>query len=209
MNMHFFEFDILEQELEKLPVFHRLAFAAACCERILPNYNALCKMYDWGDPSVLRNALDEVWQILQGQPIDEFRIYRLINNCGSDNIAPDSLDFGSDSYRSLQVIDAICTTLKACSEPAIIEIVRVVQYARNTVEFSVAWEDVSFNISWENDGEEKFTEAIVCHPFAIREMAKEAEDLQRLKEVETLSIDFLEWLRVSSHNNGKSLIDLS
>ncbi|MEG4444864.1 DUF416 family protein [Microcoleus sp. AT9_B5] len=206
--MHFFEFDTLEQELEKLPVFHRVAFAAACCERILPNYNALCQMYDWGDPSVLRNALDEVWHILQGKPIDELRIERLINNCGSDNIAPDSLDFGSDSYKSLQVIDAICTTLRACNEAATKEIVRVVKYARNTVEFSVAWEDESFNISWEKDGEDKFIEAIVSHPFAVREMAKEAEDLQKLKETETLDKDFLAWLRTSFNNDGKSSIDI-
>ncbi|MEZ2250370.1 hypothetical protein [Microcoleus sp.] len=50
---------------------------------------------------------------------------------------------------------------------------------------------------------------MASHPFAVREMAKEAEDLQRLKETETLTRDFLEWLRTSSHNNGKSLIDLS
>ncbi|MEG3930438.1 DUF416 family protein [Microcoleus sp. T3_B1] len=207
--MHFFEFDTLEQELEKLPVFHRLAFAAACCERMLPNYNAFCRMYDFGDPSVLRNALDEVWQILQGKPIDELRIERLINNCGSDNIAPDSLDFGGDSYKSLQLIDAICTTLRACSEAATREIVRIVEYARNTIEFYVACEDEFFNVSREQDGREKFIAAIACHPFAVREMAKETEDLQRLKETETLDKDFLEWLRTSSHNNGKSLIDLS
>jgi uncharacterized protein len=209
MNTHFFEFDTLEQELEKLPAFHRVAFAAACCERMLPNYNAFCRMYNFGDTSVLRNALDEVWQILQGKPIDELRIERLINDFDGDNIAPDSLDFGSESYKSLQVIDAICKTLKSCYEPTTIEIVRVVEYARNIIEFSVAWEDESFNISWEKDGEEKFTEAIANHPFAVREMAKEAEDLQRLKETEILDEDFLEWLRTSFNNDGKSAIDLA
>ena len=67
MNMHFFEFDTLEQQLENLPGLHRVAFAAACCERMLPNYSAFCRMYDLGNPSVLRNALDEVWEILQGK----------------------------------------------------------------------------------------------------------------------------------------------
>lgn len=209
MNMHFFEFDTLEQELEKLHVFHRVAFAAACCERILPNYNAFCRMYDFGDPSVLRNALDEVWEILQGKQIDELRIEQLINNCGSDNIAPDSLDFGSDSYKSIQVLDAICKTLRACGEPTTRKILTVVEHARNTIEFCVAWEDESFNISWENDGEEKFTEAIACHPLAVQEMAKEAEDLQRLKETETLDRDFLEGLRTSFNNDGKSSLDLA
>jgi hypothetical protein len=47
------------------------------------------------------------------------------------------------------------------------------------------------------------------HPLAVREMAKQQEDLQRLKEVETLEQDFLEWLRTSYDNDGKSVIDVS
>ena len=50
---------------------------------------------------------------------------------------------------------------------------------------------------------------ILNHPFAIREIAKQKEDLQRLKDVETLEPELLEWLRTTSYNNGKSLIDLS
>ena len=209
MNMHFFEFDTVEQELEKLPAFHRVAFAAACCERMLPNYNTFCRMYNFGDLGVPRNALDEVWQILQGQPIDEVRIERLINDFDGDNIAPDSLDFGSDSYKSLQVIDAICTTLNSCREATTIEIIRVAKYARNTIEFCVAWEDESFNISWEKDGEEKFAEAIANHPLAVREMAKETEDLQKLQATEILDMELLEWLRTSFNNDDKSIIDLA
>lgn len=64
MNLNFYEFDALEKELEGLPPLHRVAFAASCCERLLPNYNAFYFLENWGDPSVLRTALNEVWQIL-------------------------------------------------------------------------------------------------------------------------------------------------
>jgi hypothetical protein len=40
-------------------------------------------------------------------------------------------------------------------------------------------------------------------------MAKENEDLQRLKEVEMLEPEFLQWLRTSFDNGGKSIIDAS
>jgi uncharacterized protein len=40
-------------------------------------------------------------------------------------------------------------------------------------------------------------------------MAKENEDLQRLKEVETLEPEFLQWLRTSFDNSGKSIMDTS
>ena len=64
MNLHFFDLDTLEKELKKLPHLHRVAFATSICERMLPIYNAFCRMENWGDPSVLRKALDEIWQIL-------------------------------------------------------------------------------------------------------------------------------------------------
>jgi uncharacterized protein len=40
-------------------------------------------------------------------------------------------------------------------------------------------------------------------------MAKQSEDLQRLKQAEELDRDFVEWLRTSFDNDGKSLIDLA
>ncbi len=50
---------------------------------------------------------------------------------------------------------------------------------------------------------------IASHPFVVREKAKQNEDFQQLKEVETLDRDFLEWLCTSFDNGGKSLLDLS
>ncbi|MEH1887011.1 DUF416 family protein [Nostoc sp.] len=52
-------------------------------------------------------------------------------------------------------------------------------------------------------------EVIANHPFTIREMAKQSEDLQHLQETPTLTTEFLQRLRTSSENGGKSLLDLS
>ncbi|MBC6423541.1 MAG: DUF416 family protein [Hormoscilla sp. SP5CHS1] len=60
-----------------MPQIHRLAFAAACCERLLPTYNAFCRRENWGNPALLRKALDEVWQVLQGKSVDAARISEL------------------------------------------------------------------------------------------------------------------------------------
>ena len=211
MNMHFFEFDTLEKELEDLPGLHRVAFAAACCERLLPNYSAFCRMYDFGDATIPRNALDEVWEILQGKPVDTERINQLREDCGREDIFPDDLDFGGadNCFEGQEALIAIRATLAACLDPTLENIVHIASSARNTIEISIRHNDESWNVSWEKDGKEKYYSAIVSHPLAVREMAKEAEDLQRLKETETLNRDFIEWLRTSSDNNWKSLIDLT
>ena len=62
---------------------------------------------------------------------------------------------------------------------------------------------------WQKKPFAEIAKEIASHPFTIREMAKQSEDLQRLKEVESLEEGFLEWLRTSSYNNGTSLIYLS
>ncbi|MEH1797513.1 MULTISPECIES: DUF416 family protein [unclassified Nostoc] len=51
--------------------------------------------------------------------------------------------------------------------------------------------------------------ALANHPFTVREMAKQSEDLQHLQETPTLTTEFLQRLRTSSENGGKSLLDLS
>ena len=206
--MNFFEFDTLEKELEILPPFHQVAFAAACCERLLSNYKAFCRQVDWGDPSVPRNALDEAWQILGGKQVNSAQIEQLIEDCGGADIFPEDLDFGDNCLEAQEALMAIRATLQACLDPTVKRIVKVVESTRYTIETHIPYRDNTFDVTWEKDGEETFYEAIANHPLAVREMAKEAEDLQRLKETEILDKNFLEWLRTSFDNDGKSLIDL-
>jgi hypothetical protein len=65
------------------------------------------------------------------------------------------------------------------------------------------------NPNWGRRPLEEQRREIASHPFAVREMAKQTEDLQRLKNAEILDKELLLWLRTSSSNNGKSLIHLS
>jgi uncharacterized protein len=211
MNLHLYEFDALEKELEGLPPLHRIAFAASCCERLLPNYNAFSRMENLGDPSVLRNALNEVWQILQGKPVDAALIRRLIEDCS--DVIPDSDDFISPNWiydiEAEEAAIAICITLEACLDPTPQQIIRVASCVTNTIDAFLPHRDKSFNVSESKVGLKKLEEAIASHPFVVREIAKQSEDLRFLKQAEKLDRDFVEWLRTSFDNDGKSLIDLA
>ncbi|WP_375494829.1 DUF416 family protein [uncultured Nostoc sp.] len=61
---------------------------------------------------------------------------------------------------------------------------------------------------WEEKSLEEQKEEFSKHVFAIREIAKQSEDLQELKTVEKLDINFIKCLRTSFVNQRKSLIDL-
>jgi uncharacterized protein len=200
MNLRFYDFETLEKELEGLSTLHRIAFAAACCERLLPNYNAFAREENWGDPFVLRTALDEVWQILQGKPVDVATIQQLKDTCNSDDIVPNSEEFSGYVGQAQEAASAIYYTLDACIEPTLQHIMEVAERVAFAIEGFTDYDD-----SMET---KEYIETIARHPFAVREMKRQNEDLQRLKNTEELDRDLLEWLRISSYNDGKSLIDL-
>jgi uncharacterized protein YjaG (DUF416 family) len=212
MNLDIFDLEAVEKELTRLPPLHRVAFAASCCERLLPNYSAFAREEGWGNPAVLRTALDEVWQILQGKPADAARIGQLREDCihamKYDEYDEEILK-SEYNYEAEQAAIAIYNALEACLDPTPQLAVEVARCVVNTVdEFIRALKEIA-NPSWYKKPYEEQEEEIAHHPFIIREIAKQREDLQRLKEVETLDRDFLEWLRTSFDNEGRSAIDLS
>lgn len=206
MNLNFEDFDTLKKELEAIPPLHRLAFASSLCERLLPNYSAFAREAGCGDPSLLRIALDEVWQILQGKSLDEPKINQLIEDCSN---APPNGDDTYDSHylpEAEVALIAITNTLYLCFDPSPERTVGVAMQAEETFFSFISLLECD---SWDKKTLIEQTKEIATHPFTVREMAKQSEDLQRLKEVESLEEGFLEWLRTSSHNNGTSLIGLS
>lgn len=203
----FFELDSLREELKQLPHLHRVAFAASICERMLPMYSKFAQMENWGRPSLLREALDEVWLILQGKPIDLSKIRQLIQDMDGENVWPDSEsdDFCDADYlfEAQFTVSAIYSTLTDILTSDFKYVMGVVDEARfYTIEGFISQRDKLYEVKNRNDT----LEPIANDPLAKQELAKEMEDLQKLKNAETLSPELVEWLRTTSA--GKSLIPL-
>lgn len=174
MKPNFFDISTLEEELKQLPPLHRVAFAASICERMLPNYNAFSRMENWGDPSVPRKALDEIWQTLAGKPTDVAKVSQLREDCGREDVFPDSDEF-YDSYYLLEAQEAlfaIRSTLLAYLDSDVQNIIWVVKTARfNTIELFIRARDEHFKLRQYKDKKDKL-EVIANHPLAVREMTK-------------------------------------
>ncbi|OUL35327.1 hypothetical protein BV375_02410 [Nostoc sp. 106C] len=209
MNLKLYEFDVLEAELTWLLSAHRLAFAAACCERLLPNYSLVRQEDGWGDPSILRNALNEVWFFIQGQPISGEQIRQLLKVCSE--VVPHADDVSGSQYdvEAQEAASAICFSLEACLDPTPKNIIKVAKSVMNTIDgYLTAMKDIENPNWWDEKSLEEQKKEFALHPLAMREIAKQSEDLQSLKNVDKLDSSFLEWLRTSSDNQGKSLINL-
>ncbi|MEG4506105.1 DUF416 family protein [Microcoleus sp. F6_B4] len=209
MSRHFFELDTLEQELKQLSHLHQVAFAASICERMLPMYEKFSRRANWGQPSLLREVLDEVWLILQQKSIAQSKIRKLMEKIDGEGVWPDSdSDEFCDAYYLFEAqftISALYSTLTALLTSESKHIIEVVENARfDTIEGFISQRDKLYEVKNYKD----MLEPMANDPLAKQEMAKEMEDLQNLKKADKLSAEFLDWLRISSCNKGKSLIDL-
>ncbi|MEH2356966.1 DUF416 family protein [Nostoc sp.] len=257
MHLKYGKFDILELELEAISPMHRVAFAAACCERLFPNYGIFLreiKEQGWNDKDPIREALDEIWGFLAGKKINAARFRELLSNCEEypydyeNEETPegqrgawivceaielcleqipqqiilvakeidetlfmyiDYLTCESEEKNSQDISDEQLLQLEIRLDPSVQQTISVAKEIHETL-----FEYIDY--LWQSEDEysadishKELVEIVSNHPFTVREMAKQSEDLRRLRETPTLTPEFLQWLRTSSENGGKSLLDLS
>lgn len=213
MNLQFFDNDGLERELQKLAPFQRIAFAASCCERMFPFYQTFSETDKWGNQTILRNALDEIWQSLQEKSINKKKIVALKEECEKDGIFPgddDEFGEGSGEYSLFveagETVVAIGQTLEACLEPTNQFVLDANQSLKNAIEYYISNFDESFRICCQGKSLDEEMKELANHTLVITEIAKQEEDLQRLKEAEILEDKLLEWLRNSSKSSGETMV---
>lgn len=77
------------------------AFACTLLERMLPNYQLFCELTDSGDPAVLRNALDNLWQHLGN---NKHKVNFALQIDKVEEVIPDPADF--DNFGVYPAVDA-------------------------------------------------------------------------------------------------------
>lgn len=85
----------IDTALSRLGQRQRLAFAAACSERLLSAYDRFVSEVGWGDAAPLREALAVAWRAAAGDEVEEELLRGLANRC--ESVVPDLDDrFDSD-----------------------------------------------------------------------------------------------------------------
>jgi hypothetical protein len=79
-QLHFDEPDLVAR-LARLPSKLRVVFAALCAERQLPNYIQFSERSGWGNPNILKEALESIWQDIQGQPLTRAQLETILERC--------------------------------------------------------------------------------------------------------------------------------
>lgn len=192
---------VLRNRLDQLLDEQQLAFGASCSERLLPNYLAFLNDTGWGNIEPLRRALDLVWAFLGGQSYSDESVRELTTLC--EEVAPDSDDFTS-LYVSLaqDACFSICGLLDFLLDSDVNKILQAATYAISSVDLYV--QEIESMDSNAPDLERE----ILMHPLMQRELKKQREDLENITQKQVLDASFLAQLKDSSHNGGKSNLDL-
>jgi hypothetical protein len=194
-----FDPEDLGRKLAALPPYHRVAFAAACCERLLPNYAVFSRSDSWGDTGILRTALDEAWRAVERQEVDEPKLRSLLSEC--ERIIPDTEDFDTPLVSAaLDAGSAVLETLRLCLDGDQQRAVDVASFARDTVDMFIQERD---DMDYDDP---RFEERIAEDPLMLRELGKQQADLELLQHRPKLTPSLLKRLREGS---GGSNIDLT
>jgi uncharacterized protein YjaG (DUF416 family) len=158
------------EEVVALPRCRRQAFVAACAERLWPSYPAFSEMEEWGDPAAVRQVLDELWGLAEGEQMPPERIGELLAIL--DPLGPDLDDF-TGSVLASAALDAVATIV-AGVECGREEAARRAWHAPWLV---VETLDQYLSLTLSDDSEEN----INSHPLMVSEFERQEADLRALK----------------------------
>ena len=77
----------------KLSHWQQVAFSAAVLERMLPNYQMFSDAAEFGEPSLLRNQLDLIWQWLDNSKATKINANAQLNKLEEQTPDPEEFDF--------------------------------------------------------------------------------------------------------------------
>lgn len=150
------------------------AFAASCCERMLPHYEAFVSDERWGDVTPLRLALDAVWKHIEGTRLSVEEGRRLLVHL--DRVTPDTEDFDSRYVSAaLDAASAIYAAVECCLGDACSHANVAAELATDTI-------DMFVQVSRDLDPNDPALDSLILEdPLMVREMAKQAADLELLR----------------------------
>jgi uncharacterized protein YjaG (DUF416 family) len=212
--LEFDDLDNLQEQLENLSNLHLIIFAAAYCERIYPRIEFLLSQtveQGWKDENTFKVYLDKIWELLLTNVSES-------NNFPEKTVKIELIEQSLQSYYSNNInhlvtaAKAIEYTLELClnynlDRKNIEHKVFLTIELLNSILIDLVLE--SLGDEAEDFGQDDWVEYSRSHPLILREMEKVNQDLLRLQDTQTLSIDLLDWLRTSSRDIGKTLIELS
>ena len=189
--------------LEKLDYNKQLTFAYLACERLYPNYISFSASYNFGEPQIIRQAIDFIYDnLLVTEFADAERINFYLNVVDIHTPFPHNFDtiFASSA---LDACTAILETLEFMMDRKTARLSDISTFATDTVDMYISSrDDMDFNT------DKYFEQKILADPLMQREINVQngiVDYLARIDKIELADIHNLLELQL---NDSKSNINL-
>jgi len=158
------------EALSKMQAHQQLTFGAACCERMVPNYETFKREVNWGDVGPLRRALDTIWAACEGKRPGEAQLRDMLSKC--EQSAPDSEDFTSLYASSARdAAFAVCALLEFLLDGDTGRILSVPRFSTDSVDLIVQEQEDM------NPRDPLRAQKTLEHPLMQQELARQRRDL--------------------------------
>lgn len=189
-------------KLRELDFTKQLTFAYLTCERLYPNYVYFSQNYGFGNPNVIREAIDFVYDHLFAKNLDASKISALLEKVEKNT--PDTGDFTTIFVSSaLDTCTAVLDTLNFLVDKNFEKIVYISNYATDSVDMYIQEVDaLDFNT------DKEFQKKIDYHPLMQQEVAIQSGIITFLNKSTTIDYGDIQTLRHLQENNKKGSLHL-
>jgi len=172
----------LWRQLERLPNRLRVAFAAACAERQIPNYFRFSKAAGHGNLNILIGALNCLWDELQGKPAPETQLQQQLDSCMSLLPDPEQDSLGGLAYYAEDAVSSAAYAIRTRLRSDIQQAVWAARRAYNALDEFVGAK--THNVRSDQEREER----IRLHSLVQAELRRQQADLVQLRKIAAGSI---------------------
>jgi uncharacterized protein YjaG (DUF416 family) len=190
------------EKLKDLTFAKQAAFLYLTCERLYPNYLYFSNNYSFGDPLVLRNAIDYLYRIVVNEDLNKAQINSFV--IAIEKNTPDTEDFDSPFVSSaLDACTAILDSLHFLVDKNFARIENVSNYATDTVSMHV--QDIE-GLDYNSDKD--FQKKIASHPLMKREVDIQTGIIAFLNKAKKIDFEDIKTLLLLQENDKKGSLNL-
>lgn len=187
-------------QLQKLDFTKQLTFAYLTCERLYPNYVYFSENFHFGDSSVIRKAIDFLYNSIFEYHFNKKNIEVLIKRI--DDVTPDTEDFSTIYVSSaLDACTSVRDSLDFLIDKDFSRITYISSYAYDTVDMYVR-EIENINLS------ENFEQRVAMHPLMKKEILTQQGIVTFLTQSGNIDAGDIDTLLHLQKNEGKSNIKI-
>ncbi|HVV81526.1 MAG TPA: DUF416 family protein [Kofleriaceae bacterium] len=181
--LHFDEAGLVD-DLRRVSGNSRVAFAAACAQRLFPAYDKYCQRAGAGDQDELAQILERVWQHLIGAPMTGEQVRKDLARCMALVPGEDDAPWLDEQAHADDAASAIAYTLRALESGEPQEAAWAARRAYESADYHVV-----HRLGIEGESQ------ILAHPDVQRELSRQRRDLADLVAAEQEAVALFVSLR--------------